>query len=137
MKTVAKLNKTIMNLIAILMCVSSCTYTNKECDVNYIGSFKIDMRLIKNKKLLAIVKGRKWTDALLQSDSSGRFLILTEDPLLKKSEGKWETSSTEIEGTCVGYLKQKNRGDKFSAHAFDVWIAIGNDAYIIPFRRID
>ena len=127
----------ITQIITFSLFLSSCTYTNKECVPFYIGKFKIDTNLISNPKCMTYVKQYQWDTVNLISNSDGKYYFVTKDPMLKKCEGKWWTTSNDTEGNCFGHVKQKNMGTEFITMPFDIWIKIEGESYSLPFRRVD
>ena len=57
--------------------------------------------------------------------------------MLKECEGKWWITSNDVEGNCFGHVKQKNIKTDITGIAFDIRIKIFNEAYSLPFRKID
>jgi hypothetical protein len=54
------------------------------------------------------VASRHWDTVLLVSEANGRYYFKTNDRILKKCEGYWFVESDNLEGDCVGYIKQNN-----------------------------
>jgi len=127
-----------MKIVAIIILVSflnSCVH-NKTCTKNYIGTFSIDTNLI-NPEHKKTIHEKGWDTVRLVSDSAGNYQFNTNDEILKKSEGAWYTKSNDIEGNCIGYIKQKNLKQAISVSPFDVIIFINDTtSWRLPFRRV-
>jgi hypothetical protein len=126
----------IVTTIFICVILVSC-YRNETCRPYYIGEFRIDTTQIGNSQCLVYVKKYRWDTIKLISKDNGKYFFETEDERLKECEGKWWTSSNNIEGECFGHIKQKNLKADISKMAFDITIIISNEAYSLPFRKVN
>ena len=88
--------------------ISSCfNYKNETCRPYYIGTFTIDTNnLHVDYKNIILQQG--WMSVKLISDSTGNYYFNTNDPILKMCEGTWYTRSDNLDGECIGYVKQNN-----------------------------
>lgn len=121
----------------ILLLVMQACYTNKTCEPLYIGDYKIDINYISHPACLAIVKQYRWDTVRLTSDEGGKYFFQTNDPRLKACEGEWWVSSANIDGDCIGHIRQKNHDGDVSKPPFYISIEIEGEAYTLPFRKVN
>ena len=113
----------------------SC-YNNNTCRPNYIGTFSIDTSQIINPIAKKYVQEYRFDTVRLISNSKGKYYFQGNNTIIKEYEGEWFTKSDDIEGNCSGYIRQKNMNQAFPRIAFDIYIRIQNETYILPFRKI-
>jgi hypothetical protein len=116
--------------------LASC-YRNETCKPFYIGEFKIDTSIISNPKCLDYIKRYNWDIVKLVSKENGKYFFETNDERLKECEGKWWVSSANIDGDCIGHIKQNNLKGDVSKPPFYISIKIAGESYTLPFQKID
>jgi hypothetical protein len=124
-------------LFIITCSLFTACVNNKECTPNYIGVFRIDTSAIGNSKCKEYVQQFRWDTIKLISTADGDFTFSTSDKRIKDCEGRWFTTSDDIEGNCFGDIKQKNMDLETIRSPFDILIKISEEAYFLPFRKID
>jgi hypothetical protein len=122
--------------IATLLNLTSCfNHVDKNCARDYIGVFQVDTTFSPEPiKRLIFTKG--WDTLHLFSYKNGRYHINTNDPLLKDAEGRWYTESKNIEGDCIGYIKQKNLSTAIPKAPFILTIK-DTITFSIRFMKVD
>jgi hypothetical protein len=123
-------------LISILILFASC-YRNETCKHLYVGEYKIDTSIISNPKCLNYVKLYKWDTVKLVSKEDGKYFFETNDTKLKECEGEWWVNSTNIDGDCIGHIKQNNLEGSVSVSPFYIAIIISGEGFSLPFKKID
>ena len=98
--------KQLLILILLSTTIISC-YENNSCVPNYIGMFKINDSLVHDALTIAYIKQFGWDTVTLVSDSTGNYYFDSNNPILKKVEGKWHTESNDIEGIALDILIRK------------------------------
>jgi hypothetical protein len=105
-------------LLLVFINLESCFYYKDDsCAKDYIGTYRLDTTF-SNNIARRIVKERQWDTTILISNSDGNYYISTTDPLLKEAEGTWYTKSNNLEGECIGYIKQNNSNHAISGGPF-------------------
>jgi hypothetical protein len=123
-------------LVCLISCLTSC-YRNETCEPLYIGEFRIDPSIISNPKCLEYVKQYNWDTIKLISKDNGKYFFITDDVRLKECEGKWWVSSANVDGDCIGHIKQKNLKVDVSVPPFYIAIQVSGEGYSLPFRKLD
>ena len=123
-------------LVFFLILFASC-YRNEECKPFYVGKFKIDTTIITNPTCLNYVRQYRWDTVMLISQDDGKYFFETSDKALKECEGTWWITSNDTEGNCFGHVRQNNLKGDIMGMAFDIRIKIFDEAYSLPFRKID
>ncbi|OJW35405.1 MAG: hypothetical protein BGO54_02235 [Sphingobacteriales bacterium 46-32] len=122
-------------LVLTIVFFSAC-YRNEECKPFYIGRFKIDTSLISYPKCLELVKSNNWDTVNLISRENGVYYFETNDRRLKECEGKWRVASANLDGECIGYVKQNNLMGEVSVPPFYIAIKIDRESYSLPFKKV-
>ena len=122
--------------LAYLVQFSAC-YSDETCENAYIGVFKIDSSLVKDRLQRNYIYRNRWDTIKLTSKANGNYAFNVNDNLLNQSLGKWFTQSNNIEGNCSGYIKQLNLPYAFIRDPFDIMIIVDtNVRFSLPFRKL-
>lgn len=94
-------------LAFVSICCYSCVHDDT-CKKDYEGTFKLNLSYLEDTAIKNWVRERHWDTVLLISEPDGRYYFNTTDQKLKECEGTWFTKSNNVEGDCIGYIKQNN-----------------------------
>ena len=100
--------KSYLQLSSLLVLFLAACSRNDTCKKDYQGIFKVNMSYFTDSAIAEFVESRHWDTVSLISDSNGSYYFNTSDKTLKESEGYWFVESDNIEGECIGYIKQNN-----------------------------
>jgi hypothetical protein len=121
-------------LLLLLVFIVSC-YKNETCKQFYIGEFRIDTNIISNPKCLEFVKLYRWDTVKLVSKTDGRYFFETKDKWLKECEGEWWVGSANMDGDCIGHVKQNNLSGEVAKPPFYISIKLLGESYTLPFKK--
>lgn len=128
------MTKVILLALFIVFVLTSCV-RNNSCQDDYVGTFYVYMPHVSHK-YKDLVKERDWDKVKLISRKNGSYSILTDDPILKQSEGTWETESNNLEGECIGYIKQRNLRRAVPVAPFYLTVFVSDTVkFTLPFRQ--
>jgi hypothetical protein len=132
-------NKSMRRIYFLLIFLSiyfySCVH-NDTCKKDYEGTFKLNLSDLKDTIIKNWIRQRHWDTVLLISKPDGKYYFNTTDQKLKECEGTWFTKSDNLEGDCIGYIKQNNLEHSSPVGPFIISI-LDSLRFSIQFVKID
>jgi hypothetical protein len=120
--------------LALSISLQSC-YQDYTCRQDFIGTFSVYLPHV-DSVYHEIIYERGWDTVNLTSKSNGDYYFNTDDPILKEIEGSWHTESINIEGDCIGYIKQHNLRAAVPVAPFYLSVFILDSIkFTLPFRK--
>lgn len=82
------------------------------------------------------MRQNRWDTVKLIGSKDGHYSISTESTILKEAEGRWFTSSDDLEELCIGHIKQNNLKEVIDQSSYTIVVKVGSSSYYLPFRKV-